>query len=86
MQRRCASFVSRCQLDTVRNDPAAVLARLTRDLAAGDIVLLHDGHAARTPSGRPVLLDVLPLLAERLTAAGLRTVTLPQALRDEAAV
>ena len=32
--------------------PARVLARLTRGLAAGDILLLHDGHAqrARAPS------------------------------------
>ncbi len=66
--------------DTVRTDPADVLARLTRQLAAGDIVLLHDGHAARTVSGSAVLLDVLPPLVRQLEALGLRSVTLPQAL------
>ncbi len=34
--------------DTVNTDAAAVLARLTARLTAGDILLLHDGHAART--------------------------------------
>ena len=69
--------------DTVRGDPADVLARLTHRLAAGDIVLLHDRHAARAPSGRPVLLDVLPPLLARFDAMQLRTVTLPQAMSTE---
>ncbi len=72
--------------DTVRTDPADVLARLTRQLAAGDIVLLHDGHAARTASGRAVLLDVLPPLVRRIEALGLRSVTLPDALSANATV
>ena len=67
--------------DTREGDPARVLARLTRNLAAGDILLLHDGHAALTPAGRPVILDVLPTLLERIAAAGLRPVTLRQALQ-----
>ncbi|VTU34922.1 Bifunctional xylanase/deacetylase precursor [Variovorax sp. PBS-H4] len=66
--------------DTRERDAATVLARLTKDLRAGDILLLHDGNAARTSSGRPVVLEVLPLLLERLHADGLRAVTLPQAL------
>lgn len=67
--------------DTREGDPARVLARLTRELAAGDILLLHDGHAARTPAGHPVILEVLPVLLERIAAAGLRPVTLRQALQ-----
>ncbi len=66
--------------DTREADPQRVLARLTRDLAAGDIVLLHDGHARRAASGRAVLLDVLPPLAAALRAAGLTTETLTEAL------
>jgi len=66
--------------DTVSADTAAVLRRLTRDLAAGDILLLHDGHAARTASGVPVVLEALPPLLERIAAAGLRPVTLRAAL------
>ena len=68
--------------DTREGDAQRVLARLTRGLAAGDILLLHDGNAARTARGEPVLLEVLPLLLERLRADGLRAVTLPEGLRE----
>jgi len=69
--------------DTRDADPQRVLARLTgngQSLAAGDILLLHDGHARRAPSGRAVLLDVLPALFAHARAAGLRAVTLEAAL------
>ena len=56
--------------DTVQRDPARVLARLAGSLAAGDIVLLHDGNAARTRSGTPVVLAVLPRVAASLPARG----------------
>jgi peptidoglycan-N-acetylglucosamine deacetylase len=67
--------------DTMRRDPVAILARLARGLAAGDILLLHDGHAARTRAGEPLVVSVLPALLERIAAVGLATVTLPAALR-----
>lgn len=70
--------------DTREADAVKVLARLTRGLAGGDILLLHDGHAARTPAGRPVLLDVLPPLLARLEAEGLGTVRLDEALAPRA--
>ena len=60
--------------------PERVLQRLSRDLAGGDILLLHDGHARRTAGGRPVLLEVLPALLARCRAAALRPVTLAQAV------
>lgn len=63
-------------LDTREGDPAVVLARLTRNLAAGDILLLHDGNAARTAAGVPVILDVLPRLLEALRQRELRAVGL----------
>ena len=66
--------------DTREADPQRVLSRLTRGLAAGDILLLHDGHAARTAAGRAVGLEVLPPLLAACRGAGLRVVTLPQAL------
>jgi peptidoglycan/xylan/chitin deacetylase (PgdA/CDA1 family) len=66
--------------DTRETDAARVLERLSRDLRAGDILLLHDGHAARTAGGRPVVLEVLPALLARIRAAGLHSVTLPQAM------
>jgi len=62
--------------DTVTAEPERVLARLTRGLAAGDILLLHDGHAARTAGGDPVILNVLPALLTAVRAAGLKPVTL----------
>jgi peptidoglycan/xylan/chitin deacetylase (PgdA/CDA1 family) len=69
--------------DTRERDPQRVLQRLLDGLAAGDILLLHDGHAARGASGRPVILDVLPPLLAALQRAGLRCVTLPQALNAD---
>ena len=62
--------------DTRARDAAAVSARLTRGLAAGDILLLHDGHAARTAAGGPVVLEALPRVLQAARAAGLRPVTL----------
>ena len=66
--------------DTREADARRVLERLTRGLAGGDILLLHDGNSARSALGRPVVLEVLPPLIERLRGLGLRSVTLPQAL------
>jgi peptidoglycan/xylan/chitin deacetylase (PgdA/CDA1 family) len=65
--------------DTVVGDPDRVLSRLTRNLAAGDILLLHDGHCARTRSGKPVIVEVLPALLARLQACKLKPVTLASA-------
>lgn len=62
--------------DTRTGDAALVLRRLTKNLRAGDILLLHDRHAARTPQGRPVLLDVLPPLLAAIREKGLQTVRL----------
>jgi len=66
--------------DTVAHDARRVLRRLTHRMAAGDIVLLHDGHPRRTRHGRPVVLEVLPLLLARASALGLRTTTLREAV------
>jgi hypothetical protein len=56
-----------------------VLRRLTRGLAAGDILLLHDGHAARTAAGEALIVCVLPKLLEAIAAQKLKPVTLEQA-------
>lgn len=66
--------------DTRTGDPALVYARLTRRLAAGDILLLHDGHAARTAAGQPVILAVLPRLLQTFADHQLEPVTLTHAL------
>ena len=66
--------------DTITPRADAVHARLARNLAAGDILLLHDGHAASTLSGQPVILEVLPRLLDTIARAGLHPVTLHEAL------
>lgn len=66
--------------DTRNGDAESVVRRLSDGLAAGDILLLHDGNAARTTSGRAVVLDALPRLLERCASAGLTPVTLAAAL------
>jgi peptidoglycan/xylan/chitin deacetylase (PgdA/CDA1 family) len=71
---------SRRGYDTRRRDPQQVLQRLNHGLAAGAILLLHDGHAQRTTAGRPVLMDVLPPLLARCQSLGLQPVTLSEAL------
>ena len=72
---RLASWTRR-GYDTREPSVDRVLQRLTRDLADGDILLLHDGHAARTGDGRPVIEHLIPRLARRLADAGLASVTL----------
>ena len=57
-------------LDTVSRTPEPVVRRLTRGLAAGDILVLHDGDVAAGSESLPRLLDALE-------AARLRSVPLP---------
>jgi len=59
--------------DAVLRDPAAIVARIERDLAPGAIVLLHEG----AKHGRNV--ETLALLLQRLDALGFRCV-LPEQL------
>ena len=66
--------------DTRNADVDFVAERLLRGLAAGDILLLHDGHSARTSNGAPVVLEVLPRLLDAAQRQGLRPVTLAQAI------
>jgi peptidoglycan/xylan/chitin deacetylase (PgdA/CDA1 family) len=66
--------------DTREGRPEIVLGRLTRGLGAGDILLLHDGHAARTAEDQPVILAVLPPLLRTLAEQKLKPVTLADAL------
>jgi len=62
--------------DTVSGSAPRLLGKLTRHLADGDILLLHDGHAARTAAGGAVILEVLPPLLAAVSAARLTPVTL----------
>lgn len=73
---------SRRGFDTRETDPDVVLQRLLHNLEPGSILLLHDGHAARTPQGIPVILEVLPRLLDHLAQRGLKPVTLRSTLHD----
>jgi Predicted xylanase/chitin deacetylase len=76
---RLASWSAR-GFDTRIGDVERVKNRLLRGLRAGAILLLHDGNAARTLDGIPVILEVLPTVLAAASAANLRFVTLRQAL------
>lgn len=65
--------------DTRAQQADQVLQRLTHQLAAGDILLLHDGNAARTPLGEALIVTVLPKLLDAIRVRGLTPVTLAQA-------
>jgi peptidoglycan/xylan/chitin deacetylase (PgdA/CDA1 family) len=79
LQLRLASWTRR-GFDTIQTDAEAVYRRLATPLQGGDILLLHDGNAARSRGGRPVILEVLPRLLDALAERQLRPVTLRSAL------
>ena len=66
--------------DTRVRDGNAVFNSLTRNLKGGDILLLHDGNAARSATGQPVILEVLPRLLDKLQQSNLHPVTLRSAI------
>jgi hypothetical protein len=68
--------------DTRERDPQGVLQRLVRGLAAGDILLLHDGNAARDRGGRPVILRCCRRCWRGCADQGCVPVTLPEALPE----
>lgn len=74
-----ASWTRRA-FDTRNGDPDSVTGKLLHKLGGGDILLLHDGHAARTAEGGPVILEALPRVLAAAKSAGLRPVTLRSTL------
>ncbi len=64
--------------DTVERDPSVVADRLSRDLAAGDILLMHDGVAILERS-RPATTNALDRLLTRIAEHNLVPVTLRSA-------
>jgi len=79
LQLRLVSWTRR-GFDTVNADADAVYRRLANPLQDGDILLLHDGNAARGRGGKPVILEVLPRLLDAAASSQLRPVTLRSAL------
>jgi len=61
--------------DALSGNSTRILRELTRGLAAGDVLLMHDRV--------PVVLSVLPALLERVAAQGLKAVSLASACADE---
>jgi peptidoglycan/xylan/chitin deacetylase (PgdA/CDA1 family) len=78
---RLASWTRR-GFDTVDGSADDVYRRLSRSLRGGDILLLHDGHAAAAQGGAPVILEVLPRLLDALRNRQMRAVTLRAALAE----
>jgi peptidoglycan/xylan/chitin deacetylase (PgdA/CDA1 family) len=62
--------------DTVCRDPKGIARRLLKNLRGGDILLLHDGSAARDSRGRPVVLDALARLLDAAARRALVTTPL----------
>jgi peptidoglycan/xylan/chitin deacetylase (PgdA/CDA1 family) len=79
LQLRLASWTRR-GFDTVEGNCDVVYRRLTRSLSGGDIMLLHDGNAATTRSGQPVILEVLPRLLDTIQTHRLTPTTLRASL------
>lgn len=78
LELRLASWSAR-GFDTCTGDADLVLRRLLHGLRGGAILLLHDGNAAQTAAGVPVILAVLPPLLEHAAANKLRFITLREA-------
>lgn len=72
---------SRRGFDTRSKNGKKILERLLKNLKAGDILLLHDGNAARSKHGQPVVLEVLPLLIDEAERRGFNFVTVEDGLR-----
>ena len=70
--------------DTCAKDAGTVTQRLLDGLAARDILLVHDGNAARDARGKPLVLDVLPPLLRAAAERQLQWTTLRACLGSEA--
>lgn len=62
--------------DAVERDAARITRRLLAGLIPGDVLLLHDGSAARAGGSNPVVLEVLPRVLETLAERRQKAVAL----------
>ena len=67
--------------DTRHTDPVRVKNRLLKKLHAGAIVLMHDGNAAHTAQGVPMIIEILPAFLSAARTLQLRFVSLREAAR-----
>jgi peptidoglycan/xylan/chitin deacetylase (PgdA/CDA1 family) len=63
--------------DAVDREAERVTRRLLKGLAARDVLLLHDGSAARSRNGQPVVLEALPRLLDAMAESKLSSIYLP---------
>jgi peptidoglycan-N-acetylglucosamine deacetylase len=68
--------------DTREQEAGTVTRRLLNGLAPRDILLVHDGHAARDARGLPLVLDVLPALMRAAAEQQLQWATLRECLDE----
>ena len=68
--------------DTRHTDPIRVKNRLLKKLNAGAIVLMHDGNAARTAQGVPMIIEILPAFLSAARSLQLRLVSLREAAQS----
>lgn len=83
LARRRLTLVSwtRRGFDSVDREPARVSRRLVDGVAAGDILLVHDGALHRRSGHGEATLEVVRRVLEALRTSGLRAVALPDEVR-----
>lgn len=67
--------------DTRVTDVKRIAHRLLHNAQTGDILLMHDGNAARDARGSPVIIEVLPLLIDNLVRRDLKFVRMADGMR-----
>ena len=69
--------------DVQNPPPEELAARVLSRAAAGDILLLHDGHNPRKPGRRDSVVEALPAILKGLRDRGLEPISLSQAVARE---
>jgi len=72
--------------DAFEQNPERILKRLLRGIAAGDILLMHDGRSHQPDGSATVVLEALPRLLDHMSTLGLKSVSLPAALKHVAPI
>ena len=67
--------------DTRVNDANRIACRLLHNAQTGDILLMHDGNAARDAKGSPVIIEVLPIVIDNLVRRNLKFVRIADGMR-----
>ncbi len=68
--------------DTRGGTPGAIVRRISRSIAPGAIILLHDGDDRHEHPDRSAMLEALPDLLDAIIAAGYRFVTVSDLIAE----